>query len=140
QFQIEVSFFVRTFFFVYLWLILNVSNVTMTIIIVAAFLILLIGLARFLGVKLLSQLFTDPRQNMLMVTMMPRGLAAAVLAFLPFRQGIANLDYFSEIVFLVIVLTNLVATIGVYMFESSERDAKPRILASGQKAYTYSKK
>ncbi|GFO95965.1 sodium/hydrogen exchanger [groundwater metagenome] len=48
--------------------------------------------------------------------MMPRGLAAAVLATMPLAAGI-EIPYFAEIVFSIIILTNLVTTFGVFAVE-----------------------
>lgn len=48
--------------------------------------------------------------------MMPRGLAAAVLASMPLAEGI-KIQYFPEIVFSIIILTNLTTTFGVFIIE-----------------------
>ena len=119
QFQVEVSFFVRTFFFVYLGLIVARADLTLNLIIISVALLFGLIIARVIGIKLLSGIFTDKRSNFLIITLLPRGLAAAVLAFYPERNGIV-LPGFTELVFLVIILTNIVATIGVFSFESSK--------------------
>jgi hypothetical protein len=48
--------------------------------------------------------------------MMARGLAAAVLASMPLAAGI-RIPYFVEIVFSIIILTNLSTTVGVFVIE-----------------------
>ena len=50
------------------------------------------------------------------ISMMPRGLAAAVLASMPLAAGI-EIPYFAEIVFSIIILTNLATTFGVFTTE-----------------------
>ncbi|MFH1750494.1 MAG: cation:proton antiporter [Candidatus Micrarchaeota archaeon] len=141
EFQVEISFFVRTFFFVYLGLIINFADLPPNVIILSTVLLILIFLSRYLGVRLLSQLFTDSRQNILIISMMPRGLAAAVLAFIPASAAYGvKLPYFSELVFLIIIYTNVIATVGVYAYESGSQGAKPRIVATAQHRYPYSKK
>jgi len=39
---------------------------------------------------------------------MPRGLAAVVLACLPFAMGIANTERFPDFAFVIIILTNII--------------------------------
>lgn len=119
QFQVEVSFFVRTFFFVYLGLIITFADITFNLILVSIALIIGLIIARAAGIKLMGSVFTDKRSNFLIITMLPRGLAAAVLAFYPERNGVI-LPGFTELVFLIIILTNIMATIGVFSFESSK--------------------
>ncbi len=138
QFQTEVSFFVRTFFFVYLGLMINIKELSPGLVSVSAALVLLIILARFLGIRLLGKLFADGFQNSLILTMIPRDLIAAVLTFLLIGKGV-SIPYFQEIMFLVILLTNVVATVGVYRYESLLGAAKPRIIRAGTR-YPYAKK
>jgi len=54
------------------------------------------------------------------VTMLPRGLAAAVLATLPISAGIFIND-FQEIVFAVIFFSNLVATGAIFLFDTNKK-------------------
>ncbi|MFH0971695.1 MAG: cation:proton antiporter [Candidatus Micrarchaeota archaeon] len=140
QFQIEVSFFVRTFFFVYLGLIVTLADITLNLILVSIALLIGLIIARGAGIKLMGGVFTDERSNFLIMTMLPRGLAAAVLAFYPEKNGIV-LPGFTELVFLVIILTNILATIGVFMFESSKpiiAQNKPQIVSRAPQ-YPYKK-
>ena len=45
--------------------------------------------------------------------MLPRGLAAAVLASLPFASGVPGSEIFPEIAFIVIITTIVICTVGV---------------------------
>ncbi len=139
QFQVEVSFFVRTFFFVFLGLIINLYAISANILVVGLVILALLVSARVISVKLLSQLFPEGPQNILIISMLPRGLAAAVLAFLPLREGII-LPAFSEIVFLIIVFTNVVATTGVYWYETNTGLGKPRVIEVKTQRYPHTKK
>ncbi|MFH0973482.1 MAG: cation:proton antiporter [Candidatus Micrarchaeota archaeon] len=134
-FQTEVSFFVRTFFFVYLGLIFNLKAVTLPIALSAVVVLAAIIAARFLA----STLFIRIQQRFasyktLFVAVMPRGLAAAVLAGLPAANGVA-IPSFPEIVFLIIILTNAATTIGLAFYGNSstpsspQPTSKPRIVA-----------
>ncbi|MFH0923027.1 MAG: cation:proton antiporter, partial [Candidatus Micrarchaeota archaeon] len=124
--QTEVSFFVRTFFMVYLGLILRLDLISELVIVSAVTVIAALAIARWLAVKVLT--FFDKSfagSELLITMMMPRGLVAAVLAFLPAAVGI-EIPGFVEIVFLVILGTNAVTTIGAFVYERSH---KPRIVS-----------
>lgn len=115
-FQGEVTFFVRTFFFVYIGLLLSLEYFTPWVLAISFGLVLLLGLARLLAQK---ALFSEaPKKDRgIIVTMMPRGLAAAVLATIPLTTGI-NILNFQEMVFGVILLSNLAATAGIFYFNN----------------------
>lgn len=139
EFQTEVSFFVRTFFFVYMGLIISLENVVFQVVFISGILLALMLASRIAGIKLLGHNFPDSHQNLLIVSMLPRGLASAVLAFLPLQFGI-NLEYFTELVFLSIVLTNIAATVGVFYYAKDSAFGRPRIIAPSEQKYPYVKK
>jgi len=116
-FQTEVSFLVRTFFFVYLGLLLNPAAFSTAVIISAAAVLAAIVIARFVGVYSLVRMVPEvSAAKSLLFSMMPRGLASAVLASLPFSMGIV-VPHFADIVFVVMVSTNIVATLGIFLYE-----------------------
>ncbi|MBU1681629.1 cation:proton antiporter [Candidatus Micrarchaeota archaeon] len=113
-FQEEVTFFVRTFFFVYVGLLLSLNYFSPIVLGVSIAIVALVVLGRFLIQKLI--LPDIPRKDQgIVVTMMPRGLAAAVVATLPLTAGIM-IPLFQEFVFTTILLTNIAATVGVFTF------------------------
>ena len=59
----------------------------------------------------LKSSFQDSKS--LVTIMLPRGLAAAVLASLPFTSGVPGSEIFPEIAFIVIVTTIVICTVGV---------------------------
>ncbi len=66
-----------------------------------------------------------------MRSMMSRGLAAAVLAQIPFIYGMQNSEIFSNVAFIVILLTVLINTIFIKIFykpefEMPEKKSKKR--------------
>jgi cell volume regulation protein A len=67
---------------------------------------------RFAAVKL-SFLKSGKDSEKLMTVMLPRGLAAAVLASLPLTSGIPNSQDFPQIAFMVIIVTIIICTVGV---------------------------
>jgi potassium/hydrogen antiporter len=61
----------------------------------------------------LSFLKSAKDSEALMTVMLPRGLAAAVLASLPLTSGVLNSQDFPQIAFMVIIVTIVICTIGV---------------------------
>ena len=129
--QKEVSFFVRTFYFVYLGLLFAPSFFTTPVIAVSLVALAGFTAARMVGMKVLVAAdYSFKKYSLLVVGMMPRGLVSAVLAFLPAERGII-IPYFAEIVFLLLLFTNVVATVGAFAFEIQNAGSKPspRVIA-----------
>jgi len=132
RFQEEVTFFVRTFFFVYAGLLLMPNYFAFGVLGVA-FVVTLLALAgRMLSQKVVmgGNEFTQ-QDKRIVATTMPRGLAAAVLATTPAVLAVTGPEIpdFAPIVFGVIVFSNIVATFGVFLFSGK----KPW----GEKIYRY---
>ncbi len=116
-FQVEVSFFVRTFFFIFTGMMFNIDALNTAILKEAGIIFIILLMARILGVKVLAM--NDKKIapfEKSIISMMARGLAAAVLASMPLAAGI-RIPYFVEIVFSIIILTNLATTFGVFVIE-----------------------
>jgi len=113
-FQGEVTFFVRTFFFVFLGMIVTISDVKLLAIGIALGIILL---ASRIIPTYVSSMKTDITRDerKFILTMAPRGLAAAVLAQLPIFYGIPNAKIFSDIVFIIILTSIMITIAGVLM-------------------------
>jgi cell volume regulation protein A len=58
-----------------------------------------------------------------MTVMLPRGLAAAVLASLPLTSGIPNSQDFPQIAFMVIIVTIIICTVGVAILKKRTQKA-----------------
>lgn len=122
QFQSELSFFIRTFFFVYLGLMFTIPSYrdkTFFIFLLASILIfmaLLIG--RSVTVKYTTVVYPAvKRDRSVMWIMLPRGLAAAVLASMPFTMGLPGTEPFMNYAFMIILFTVCAATIGTFVTE-----------------------
>lgn len=116
-FQVEVTFFVRTFFFIFTGMMFNTDALTSDILYLEGVVFLVLVVARILGVRIL--VMSDKKiapSGKIITAMMARGLAAAVLAAMPLASGI-KIPYFAEIVFSIIILTNLATTFGVFVLE-----------------------
>jgi cell volume regulation protein A len=123
-FQEEVTFFVRTFFFVFMGLLLSPSYFDPYILLVALAISMVILLARVISEKI-SLKDIDGKDRQIATSMVPRGLASAVLATLPALYGI-ELNNFQQIIFMVILITNVMATGGLFFF-GGEKPLWPKI-------------
>ncbi len=130
SFQMEVTFLVRTFFFVYLGLLFSLSYLQdMTVVLMAIIIIGIIIFTRFAGAKIISLFNKAYSGNVLFITTMnARGLATASLISFPaitmLNLGNTYLQI-AAIVFLVIFISNITTTIGVFASEKQE-DSKRR--------------
>ena len=130
NFNSEVSFFVRTMFFVYIGIILNLGKLLSPQIILVGFFIFLAALfARFVAVEMLVNSNPSLRESKLIIlAMLPRGLATAVLAALPLALGL-KVQYMGDIVEIVLMLmlfTNIFATLATYYFETRVAGKAPQ--------------
>lgn len=148
QFHSELSFVVRTFFFVFIGLVftlslsgqmavttalpgLNALNNSPSLFIIGVVLIFMgLMVARYVASLVTTRIHPESRDDRFAIwIMMGRGLAAAVLASLPFtisafREGTSyyNLmspyrDQFLNIAFLIIVISVVFTTAGVFVSE-----------------------
>ncbi|MBR9707136.1 MAG: peptidase, partial [Candidatus Diapherotrites archaeon] len=112
DFNSLIAFFVRTFFFVYMGLLVTLTDVHAILIGVVA--VIAIALIRPGAVQI--AIYGEEKRFHIkpMAVMIPRGLAAAVLAFLPLSSGVPNTHWFPDAVFTIILGTTLITTIGAY--------------------------
>ena len=83
----EVTFLLRTFFFIYLGILIQFSNIQ--VVLMAVLLTGLIFATRYLAIRFLFSKTTTQRLDaMVAVAMGPRGLACAVLATVPLQKGV----------------------------------------------------
>ncbi len=114
-FQEEMTFFVRTFFFVYIGLFLSPSYFSLPILGIVAAILALFILVRWAARKAVLPALA-PADRAAVVTMLPRGLAPAVLAYLPLSMGLV-IPNFQEMVFSTILLSNVAGTAIVFLIE-----------------------
>jgi cell volume regulation protein A len=120
KFHSQISFLIKTFFFVYLGLVITFSQYGLILAGVAISLLLLF--VRYISV-LLSSIRNDIlRANKgLLTTMLPRGLSAAVVAEIVIASGIPNASMYPNIIMVVIVTTVIIAAIGIPIFIRNQR-------------------
>ncbi len=131
SFHTEVSFFIRSFFFVFLGLIV-VINPTYIIYGLAMSAVLIVVRLVVVQIGTFRLAITKAEKNLMRV-MVPQGLAAAVLAQLPVSAGIKEAAVFSDIIFVVIITTILYTTI------ASRLVSRPHKVAATETEKTYRK-
>ena len=84
HFSVEITFFVRTFFFVYIGTLFDFHSFTSTHLAVGLLMISVVVLSRWMTSSLASKAGDlDKNDTLAVFAMMPKGLSAAVLAMLP---------------------------------------------------------
>ena len=118
-FHEEVTFIARVFFFVYLGMLLDPTQVSKLFLGISGVLIAVIYLSRFVAVRAVGFLGRRqvPFERKILVSMGPRGLASAVLAMVPENAGIPGTGVFIQYAFAVILVTNLFVTLAVIRSE-----------------------
>ena len=120
KFHSQMSFLIKTFFFVYLGLMITFSQYGLILAGIAISLILL--LVRYVAV-LLTSIRSDVllANKGLLTTMLPRGLSAAVVAEIVFASGIPNASAYPDIIMVVIVTTVAISAIGIPVFTRTRK-------------------
>jgi mannosyl-3-phosphoglycerate phosphatase family protein len=112
----EISFLVRTFFYVLLGLIFDLHALTLQVT-AGGFLLFLAALgsrsAVAWGLGFFKPVWTV-REQRIIVAMLPRGLACAVMAFAPASQGVPGTESFPLLALMVIGLSVLYMTLALY--------------------------
>jgi cell volume regulation protein A len=122
--QLDFSFFIRTFFFVFLGMITNIEELNLSLIIVAVAIIFIMISTRYLGVMFMSLIEKQYKKHAFLIsTMVPRGFVATLLAFLPLREGIM-IKSFTEIVLLLIFSTSIVSIFGTIIHKTQNTMVK----------------
>lgn len=127
RFQGELGFLVRTFFFVYLGILVDLDLLLQLRILGMGSLVFAAMLAaRYISVALTVQRLKFTGDDWVLWVMMPRGLAAAVMAALPFEMGVPGSESFVAIAFLILILSNLMATVGGMVLGKKTTPSGPR--------------
>jgi len=114
----EVTFFIRTFFFVYMGMIITADVLEPRYLIVSLLLMLIIAAARYVSVESMVRLTGKEKSDRAaLFYMLPRGLASAVLASLPASAGLKDSGDFILYAVLIIIFSNIIMTSGVFLLE-----------------------
>lgn len=121
----QLTFLVRSFFFVFVGLMASLGRLEYIIFGVVITLAIYFGRAAVVKMALTSR-FT-PLDKRITRAMIPRGLAAAVLATFPITLGLDNGEAYSQIVFFIIMVSVIITTIGSGRSKSSEKKQDTQI-------------
>ncbi len=123
----QISFFVKTFFFVYIGVLTSLADwklIALGIVIAAAVFII-----RPVSVKLAYKPQDNAEDKPIMESMVPKGLAAAVLAQVPLQQGIPNGEQLLTPVFAAIFFTIAITTLLVFLIKHGKYHGLTSILS-----------
>ena len=120
KFHEEITFFVRSFFFVSMGIIVSINyNFILQGIVITAF----IALARIVSVKICTyKMNLSSFESNIMKINIPQGLATAVMAYVPSLYGIKDAEVFVNIAFVVILATIIYTTIGIKLLYIREKN------------------
>jgi len=126
KFHSQMSFLIKTFFFVYLGLMLTFDEPSLIVVgVVISFALLFV---RYI-VVLLSSIGSSTmfKSSGFLTTMLPRGLSAAVVAEVVVVAGIAHASDYPDIIMVVIVATVIMAAIGIPIFARKTPIEMPKL-------------
>ena len=107
----QLTFLVRSFFFVFVGLMASIGRFEYVILGVG------ITIAIYFGRLIVSKITLTKRFSLLdrrvTYSMIPRGLAAAVLATIPLTLGLPNAEVYPQIVFFIILASVIITTVGL---------------------------
>jgi Na+:H+ antiporter len=114
--QSELTFLIRTFFFVFLGLIYDISYHSVTFGLVVGLIFLVMNLSlRYIAVRIAVTGSRMRKDATIMMLMCGQGLAHATLSVIPQEYGIPNAGLYPIIVVTMIILTNIVTTFGPFL-------------------------
>ena len=109
SFQAEMTFFIRSFFFVFIGLIADVSIQHVVYGIMLAFIVIILRFFIVSGITLKMPMSkADKDVSRFMV---PLGLSAALLSTMPLTYGLTNLMFFPSVIFVVMIATLVYTTV-----------------------------
>jgi len=119
-FHAELTFLVRTFFFVFLGMLFDYRAINTNNLIEAAVIYAALVVARWVAVSWIrigDDKAERARTTRALFLFMPRGLASAVLATIPLQYGVDVSADFITVTICIVFLTNLAITLGVRWVE-----------------------
>ncbi len=126
----QISFFLKTFFFVYIGILIDVSD--WKAIVLGAVLSVALMFSRTA-----SDLFTQkmlPESRSLVNSMFARGLAAAAIAQLALQAGLPGAAFIVKVVYVTITGTIILSSVRVFIVKSKMEKLHPTVKKKGAKA------
>jgi cell volume regulation protein A len=113
----EVAFLLKTFFFIYLGI--SLELISSWLIIVGLILTVVAFALRIPAVKLSIRRPVTPKDASVIAVMVPKGLAAVVLASIPLQQGVAGGEIIKNITYGVVLFSIVITSILVLFLEKT---------------------
>lgn len=113
----EIVFLLKTFFFVYVGISIPLTSIWLVIF--GIVLTLVIFVLRIPVVRLSIPISYSKKDASIMAVMVPKGLAAAVLAGLPLQFNMPGGDLIQNVVYAVVLFTIVLCTIMVFLLQKS---------------------
>ena len=113
SFHSELTLLIRVFFFIEIGLIFNLGDPSTLAL--AGIISIILLMVRYPVASLVSKMIEKPDKVSTIAIFYPRGLVAAVLAFEALQ--VTQLNIFTEIVSGIVIITNIVATIGYHVLK-----------------------
>jgi len=113
----ELVFILKTFFFVYIGISLQLAN--WWLIVVGLILTALIFIIRLPVVKFTVLKSTPVTDASMLAIVIPRGLAAAVLASIPFQQGMEGGDIIQNVAYAIILISIIITSLLVFLVDKT---------------------
>jgi cell volume regulation protein A len=132
----EVAFLLKTFFFIYLGI--SLELISSRLIIVGLVLTAIAFIIRLPAVRLINKTMA-PKEASVMAVMVPKGLAAVVLASIPLQQGVNGAEVIKDVTYGVVLFSILITSFLVILLEKTKlsglyaRVLSPKSLRAGQK-------
>jgi potassium/hydrogen antiporter len=113
----ETVFLLKTFFFIYIGISIQLTNSWWMVL--GMILTLIVFVLRVPVVRFTISKFTPSEDASIMSVMVPKGLAAAALASIPLQRGIAGGDLIQSVVFAIVLFSILLTSILIFLINNT---------------------
>ncbi|MFC2034434.1 cation:proton antiporter [Chloroflexota bacterium] len=125
----EVAFLLKTFFFVYLGI--SLELISGWFIILGLLFTIVAFILRIPAIRISLRKPMSARDASIVAIMVPKGLAAVVLASIPLQQGIIGGDVIQNVTYAVVLLSIVMTSVFILLFDKAKlSDIYARILIS----------
>jgi NhaP-type Na+/H+ or K+/H+ antiporter len=124
--QVNFSFFIKNFFFVYLGIIFDLDKTSYRLVLICFAILIMMLLSRFISFKIFTFFESNLKQYTLMVTLMvARGFTATFAALFPSTKGI-EIPQLNEITLLMVILSTFTTIFGSIIYEMRTKKRKKK--------------
>jgi cell volume regulation protein A len=115
--QINFAFIIKNFFFVYLGIIFDLSQVNPISIAICVLILFLMFISRYVSARIMGLLdWNFKKYSIIISSMIARGFTATFVALLPTTMGV-NIPRLKEIILLMVLFSTLPTILGAIIFE-----------------------